>query len=130
MVLSCDVVDVGGVTEDLKDPVPVAVLVVDPRLTGEKRVNNRQEELRRIERWVGFTRPDREGLSPMQVTCAQELVGRVEPALGFRSVASSAVHGGSVVCCLRFATVFQPLTSLFPLCVQVDLMQAQSAFAA
>lgn len=29
-VLGGDVVDVGGVAEDLEDPVPVAVVVVDP----------------------------------------------------------------------------------------------------
>lgn len=41
-VLGGDVVDVGGVTEDLEDPVPVAVVVVDPRLARKERVDHRQ----------------------------------------------------------------------------------------
>ena len=93
-VLGGDVVDVGGEAEDLEDPVPVAVLVVDPRLAGEERVDHRQKQLRRVERRVGFTGPDREGPRPVQVTCAQELVRRVQPPLRLGSVTAATVHGG------------------------------------
>ena len=48
VVLGGDVVDVGGEAEDLKDPIPVTVLVIDPRLAGEERVDHHQEQIRHV----------------------------------------------------------------------------------
>lgn len=76
-ILGGDVVHVGGVAENLEDPVPVAVVVVDPRLAGEERVDDRQEVLRGIVGRVRLTRADGEGARTVQVTRAQELVGGV-----------------------------------------------------
>lgn len=92
-VLGGDVVDVGGVTEDLEDPVPVAVVVVDSGLAGQDRVDHREEKLRCVEGRVGFAGPNREGACPLQVTCAKELVRRVEPPLRFGS-GSATFHDG------------------------------------
>ena len=47
-VLGGDVVDVGGEAEDLKDPTPVTVLVIDSCLAGEECVNQRQEQIRHV----------------------------------------------------------------------------------
>lgn len=41
-VLGGDVVDVSGVPENLEDPVPVTMVVVDSRLAGEESVDHRQ----------------------------------------------------------------------------------------
>lgn len=93
-ILGGDVVHVGGVAEDLEDPVPIAVVVVDPRLAGEERVDHRQEVLRGLVGRVRLTRADREGARAVQVTRAQELVGGVEPPLRLRSVPTAADHSG------------------------------------
>lgn len=87
-----DVLDVLGVPEYLKDGVPIGKLVVDPCLAGEKGVDDRDEELRGLEPRVGFSGPDREGAGPVQVTCAQELVGSVKPPFRFRSATTVTVH--------------------------------------
>lgn len=92
-VLGGNVVHVGGVAEDLEDPVPVTV-VVDSRLSRQERVDHGQEVLGGLVSRVGLSRSDREGARPVKVACAKQLVGGVEPPLRLRSV-SSAVHGGS-----------------------------------
>ncbi|KAG5068364.1 hypothetical protein JHK85_000741 [Glycine max] len=64
-ILGTNVVHVGGVAKDLKDPLPITVVVIDPRLTDDERV-----------------------------TCAQELVRGVEPPLRLRLVPAATVHAG------------------------------------
>lgn len=41
-ILGGDVVDVGGVPENLEDPVPVTVVIVDSRLAGEESIDHCQ----------------------------------------------------------------------------------------
>ena len=40
-ILGTNVVHVGGVAKDLKDPLPITVVVIDPRLTDDERVDHR-----------------------------------------------------------------------------------------
>lgn len=94
-VLGGDVVDVGGVAEDLEDPVPISVVVVNPRLAGEERVDHREEVLRGLVSRVGLARAYRKGTRAVQVTRTEELVGRVKPALSLSTVSAGGVHGGS-----------------------------------
>lgn len=95
-ILGGDVVHVGGVAEDLEDPVPVAVVVADSRLSRQERVDHRQEVLGGLISRVGLARADREGARPVQIPRAQQLVRSVQPPLRLRSVSSTtAVHGGS-----------------------------------
>lgn len=66
-ILGGDVVHVGGVAEDLEDPVPVAVVVADSRLSRQERVDHRQEVLGGLISRVGLARADREGARPVQI---------------------------------------------------------------
>lgn len=59
-VLGGDVVHGGGVAEDLEDPVPVTVVVVNWRLSGQERVDHGEEVLGGLVSRVGLARADRE----------------------------------------------------------------------
>lgn len=39
-ILIRDVVDVGGVSENLKNSVPITVVIIDPRFSGEESVDD------------------------------------------------------------------------------------------
>ncbi|KAG5059701.1 hypothetical protein JHK87_000730 [Glycine soja] len=48
-ILGTNVVHVGGVAKDLKDPLPITVVVIDPRLTDDERVDHLVELMELIE---------------------------------------------------------------------------------
>ncbi|RZC28828.1 putative 28S rRNA (cytosine(4447)-C(5))-methyltransferase, partial [Glycine soja] len=43
-ILGTNVVHVGGVAKDLKDPLPITVVVIDPRLTDDERVDHPRDD--------------------------------------------------------------------------------------
>lgn len=89
-ILRSDVLDAVSVREDLEDTVPV-LEIIDAIFAGEEGVDDGEEELGGVECGIGFASTHGEGTSAVEITCAEKLIGGVEPPFGFGS-AATIVH--------------------------------------
>ena len=62
--------------------------IVDAIFAGEEGVDDGEEELGGVECGIGFASTDGERTSSLEITCAEELIGGVEPPFGFGSAAT------------------------------------------